>query len=659
MVTDIERFIQWVRMRSPQAKTWRDYKCDLDLFRALVGSRGVSEILPRDIDAFVNHQVQKGYKPSTVNRRLAAVVSFYRFLLTDGIVTTCPVLPKRHYVREPQRLPRPVNEQDLRKFFESINDIRDRAMFTLMLCCGLRIGEVSALQAADLYLGEAPSRMIIRGKGAQERTMYLSPQAERTLQAWLDQRPKSRDQHVFLSYQQKKISTTSITNRINYVRKVSGVDLTAHRLRHTFADHLLSAGTPITTIQKLMGHRFVETTQTYAMANDRQVQEDFYSASQKLEGWKLLFEMVPSQHMTIDDHPLVAEDHNGDGTSPETKPSIAFTIPAHVSQLPVGLIQQLESYRQLKVNRWREERMVANSTLFYSQHGILWRFFSETCAVTAVPDLRLEHVMQFVKSRLDAGCCANTVNGSLSSLRSFLSFLKEDDVVVHPSLENIQRLKETERLPRYITSEQVLRLKNEVDANILKTSERQRRYDALLVRAVFYLLWQGGLRSGELELLRFSDFYISTANEAKRLFIRDGKWRQGRAVYLTDAALESIQAYMAVRGTDPLDGFVFVRNGMPLKKNFIAQCLKEVGRRIDVSVSPHRLRHTYATQLLNVGCKVTSIQRLLGHSNLNTTMTYARAFDRTVMTDYLTAIDVLEGRADGAWSGLNVPHAEI
>jgi integrase/recombinase XerC/integrase/recombinase XerD len=74
-----------------------------------------------------------------------------------------------------------------------------------------------------------------------------------------------------------------------------------------------------------------------------------------------------------------------------------------------------------------------------------------------------------------------------------------------------------------------------------------------------------------------------------------------------------------------------------------------------VSVSPHRLRHTFATQLLNVGCKVTSIQKLLGHTNVNTTMTYARAFDQTVMLDYLRAVDEMEARPEGAWFRLNGP----
>jgi site-specific recombinase XerD len=144
------------------------------------------------------------------------------------------------------------------------------------------------LKTTDLYLGERPSRLIVHGKGSQERTVYLSQEAGRVLQAWLAQRPAAlRDQHLFLSCQHKKLSTTGISKRIQHICRASGVDLTAHRLRHSFADHLLSVGMPITSIQKLLGHSFVETTQNYAAANDKQVQADFYKACERLDGWTL------------------------------------------------------------------------------------------------------------------------------------------------------------------------------------------------------------------------------------------------------------------------------------------------------------------------------------------------------------------------------------
>ncbi len=332
---------------------------------------------------------------------------------------------------------------------------------------------------------------------------------------------------------------------------------------------------------------------------------------------------------------------------------VEINIPTHISSLPVELARQLEAYRQWKASRWRVERVAANSTGFYSLHGTVWKYFCEECHVSSVSELRLDHVLQFIKARLDAGRSARTVNGSLSCLRSFLTFLEEDGVAIHASLEKIQRLKEAERLPRYLSLGQVTRLKNEMEEIVQRPLTKEKQYDARLLRAVFYLLWQGGLRSGEVELLRSSDFYLSQADQAKRLFIRDGKWRKGRTVYLTDVTLRALRDYLAVRRVDKSDDFVFIRNGLPIKKNFISQRIKMIGRQVDVSVTPHRLRHTFATQLLNVGCRVTSIQKLLGHTNLNTTMIYARAFDQTVMQDYFQALDTLQAQPDGLWFGLN------
>lgn len=648
MKAKIEQFIHWVRMRSPQARTWRDYQCDLALFMNVMGKRGAEEIHKQDVDEFVKFQVSKGYKPSTVNRRLAAVASLFAFLIAEGSHVKNPVVPRRHYLNEPQRLPRPVNAQDVRIFFGAIKDTRDMAMFTLMLRSGLRIGEVSELRLSDLYLQESPSCLIIRGKGSRERTVYLSAEAERDLSRWLEQRPQSSCESAFLSYQLKKLSTTSISIRIKKIREQSGVNLTAHRLRHTFADQLLSAGMPITSIQKLMGHKFVETTQNYAIANDKQVEADFYLACEKIDGWKLLANVTQAESFG-GELKMEMSDLNED-----EQESIHFDIPASASSLPVKLVHQLEAYRQLKVIRWRMERVISNSHNFYSHHVALWKFFCESCKVKTVADLRINHVRQYIQYRLEAGRSAKGINGNLSALRSFLWFLREDDdAQIDPSLDNITRLKEMEALPRYMTSDQIQHLREQVEANVIHSVNKEQRRDAFLLQAVFYLLWQGGLRIGEVEGLRFSDFYISAQNQTKRLFVRDSKWRKGRAVYLTDTAFEALKSYLAVRGTEQHSRYVFAREGKPMKKGYLCKQLQAAGKRAGLNVVPHRLRHTFATQLLNVGCMVTSIQKLLGHTNLNTTMTYARAFDRTVMLDYFRAVDAIETQPDGAWHGLN------
>jgi site-specific recombinase XerD len=179
-----------------------------------------------------------------------------------------------------------VPHDDLSKFFAAIEDARDRVMFVLMLRCGLRISEVADLRLTDLYLDEERPRLVAHGKGSKERSVYLSPQAERTLRAYLSQRPRVACDVVFLSYLGAGLSTTAIHKRLMRYRARASVTLTAHRLRHTFANDLVSVDVLVTTIQKLLGHAWLETTQTYVAANDRQVQADYYAASLKLEGWR-------------------------------------------------------------------------------------------------------------------------------------------------------------------------------------------------------------------------------------------------------------------------------------------------------------------------------------------------------------------------------------
>ncbi len=298
MLSEIQEFVNWVHRRNAEARTWRDYSYDLAQFAASVGDRPPKEITFRDIDQFVSTQVAHGFKPATVNRHLAAVLAFYTYLADEDPDLVCPVLPRRHCLREPQRLPRPVQEEQLREFFAAIettpppkgepdNRIRDRAMFVLMLRCGLRISEVAGLLLSSLYLDEPRPRLVAHGKGTRERSVFLSPQAKRALRAYLKERPALASDHVFLSYLGAGLSTTAIHKRLMRYRAAAEVTLTAHRLRHSFANDLLAAGAPVTTIQKLMGHRWLETTQIYVQANDQTVAADYHAASQKLEGWAL------------------------------------------------------------------------------------------------------------------------------------------------------------------------------------------------------------------------------------------------------------------------------------------------------------------------------------------------------------------------------------
>jgi integrase len=220
---------------------------------------------------------------------------------------------------------------------------------------------------------------------------------------------------------------------------------------------------------------------------------------------------------------------------------------------------------------------------------------------------------------------------------------------VPQSLLRIPGLKQPEPLPRYLTDEQVKKLRDEIERGVRESQLASHRRLALLIRAAFYLLWQGGMRLGEVEELRLEDLDISTSLNAgfgqKRLSVRDGKGKKDRTVYLAETAIHAVQEYLAVRGEGSGD-HVFLYRNAPLKKDIVRDNLKYAGERVGVKVYPHRLRHTCATQLLNAGCRVTSIQRFLGHRKLSSTMIYARAHDQTVAEDYFAAMQRVEERLE-------------
>lgn len=285
MLAEVERFVNWIRRRSPGSRTWKDYTYDLRIFMGVVGDLAPKDVTIKDIDHFITIQSRNGFKPSTINRRLASIISFFGYLAAENEDIVCPVIHRRHHIRGQQRLPRPVQEGDLKSFFEAINDKRDRAMFLLMLRCGLRIGEVANLRLADLFLDEEYPRIVVRGKGSRERCVYISKQAETALQDYLLDRPSVESEFIFLSYLEDGLSTTAIHKRLMRYRRKADIQISAHRLRHSFANDMLNANMPVTSIQKLMGHRWIESTQTYVMANDRRVCADYYAACEKLEGW--------------------------------------------------------------------------------------------------------------------------------------------------------------------------------------------------------------------------------------------------------------------------------------------------------------------------------------------------------------------------------------
>jgi site-specific recombinase XerD len=285
MLPEIVQFNKWLRRKRPHTSTHLHYTSDLKLFFSWAGVPP-DLITLRDIDRYIERCQALGHAVATVNRRLAAISAFYQFLEFErDDAPSNPVLPKRHYIHQGQRLPRDAQDADVERLFAVMHDRRDRAMFLLMLRCGLRVGEVRNLSMDDLYLKPSTAslpRLWLHGKRGTQRVVYLSHQVLDALNAWLDVRPDTESQAVFLNRSKGRFSVTGIQLRIAHYSREAGVWITCHQLRHTFGRHMTEARMPLTSIQRLLGHVRLRTTQLYLHISDPQVQADYEAATEQV-----------------------------------------------------------------------------------------------------------------------------------------------------------------------------------------------------------------------------------------------------------------------------------------------------------------------------------------------------------------------------------------
>jgi len=318
-----------------------------------------------------------------------------------------------------------------------------------------------------------------------------------------------------------------------------------------------------------------------------------------------------------------------------------FDLAAHTQGLPLWLVNELTRFQHIQQRNWRPERLEGSIRRFWSGHVRTWRFLVETCGVQQLADLKRIHIFDYVDFRLNTGHSVTGVNGDLHTLRSFLIFLQEEGYPVPQSLLRIRGLKSPDPLPKFLPDALVKLLREQIERQAEQAVFPSHRRIQLLTRAAFYLLWQGGMRLGEVEELRLEDLDLPN----KRLTVRKGKSLKDRTVFLTDMAVSALQDYLVVRGPGASD-HVFLYRNQALRKDLIRARIQTAGAQVGVKVYPHRLRHTCATQLLNAGCRITSIQKFLGHKKLNTTMIYAKAHDQTVADDYYAAMGRIEQRLE-------------
>jgi site-specific recombinase XerD len=241
----------------------------------------VEEVAHKKIQAYIDHLRQKRLAPKTINCHLDSIRGFYDYLrYEEEIPVTNPV--KRGYaLRLSKPLPRHLKDDDVALLLGAVHSRRDQAMFRLMLRCGLRVEEVANLSLRAI---DAKRRRIVveNGKGAKDRIVYISDDALRTLGEYLRTRPPSRAKKVFLvdkgRYRGKPISVRGIQKRMEHYAQKTGLKVSCHQLRHTMATQLLNAEARLVTIQDLLGHTRIKTTERYCKLSNLKVERDYFKA---------------------------------------------------------------------------------------------------------------------------------------------------------------------------------------------------------------------------------------------------------------------------------------------------------------------------------------------------------------------------------------------
>ena len=241
----------------------------------------VEQVSSRDISHYIDLLIGRRLKPKTINCHLQRIREFYHYLIQEEQLRILNPVKKGYSLRMPKPLPKHLRQEELEVLFKALKTHRDRAMFMLMLRCGLRVAEVATLTLNLIDLKRR--RLIIHDtKWGKGRVVYLSDDALRALGDYLKVRPPSITQKVFLNHKGpcrgQPLSVRGIQRRMEYYAKKTGLSASCHHLRHTMATQMLNADAQLVTIQDLLGHSWITTTQRYCRVSNHKVQRDYYKA---------------------------------------------------------------------------------------------------------------------------------------------------------------------------------------------------------------------------------------------------------------------------------------------------------------------------------------------------------------------------------------------
>jgi|WetSurMetagenome_2_1015567.scaffolds.fasta_scaffold15561_2 site-specific recombinase XerD len=253
-------------------------------------------------------------------------------------------------------------------------------------------------------------------------------------------------------------------------------------------------------------------------------------------------------------------------------------------------------------------------------------------------DLTPQLWFDYLDARMQAGLRPVTINNHLFRLRAFLHFLDDVGAPVCARMLLVPPIQSGPRLPKDAPVAHLRCLLQQIDRE-RQAHHATKRYLGVLDNAWVHLMLYSGLRTCEIRHLRLTDIQW----DERRVRIEQSKGLKDRLVFLNSATISTLRDWLSVRGkAEYLSDHVFVYHQKPLTRRYCQVRLQTYADRTGLTITPHQLRHSCATLLLNAGAPVVSVQMLLGHEKVDTTLGYARLYDGTVAADYYRAMEQVE-----------------
>lgn len=286
----LTRFYQYLLVeRGYSEKTKRAYEDDLNAFQIFLkesGNDGLLSVKQIDIRIYLGTLVEAEYSRNTMRRKIASIRSFYNYLQKQELISENPV-SYIHLKKSGIKLPRFFYEDEMEALFASVEgemplDLRNRALLEILYGSGLRVSECTNLTMERLDF--TSSVMLIDGKGNKQRYVPLNEHAQIALEEYFEngrsllmEKYKTQHDYVFVNHRGQPLTPTGVSYILNQLIKKSSVDsdIHPHMLRHTFATHLLNNGADMRTVQELLGHVNLSTTQIYAHVTKESLQKNY------------------------------------------------------------------------------------------------------------------------------------------------------------------------------------------------------------------------------------------------------------------------------------------------------------------------------------------------------------------------------------------------